>query len=169
VLATGFRTNPFLAPMQLEGLGGRTLDEDWKIGAQAYYGLTISGYPNFFMLYGPNTNLGHNSIIFMMECQMSYILSAIRALDEGGFKYLDLRPEVMAEFNRELQAELRGTSWAAAGQSWYKDAAGRITNNWPYSTAWYWWRTRRLDIRQYRAVKRDAAAAEARARERAAA
>ncbi len=169
VLATGFKTNPFLAPMQLEGIGGHTLDEDWKQGAQAYYGLAISGYPNFFMLYGPNTNLGHNSIIFMMECQMSYILSAIRTLDEGGFKYVDLRPEVMAEFNRELQAELRGTSWAAAGQSWYKDAAGRITNNWPYSTAWYWWRTRRVDIREYRAVKRDAAAVEATARERAAA
>jgi hypothetical protein len=155
--------------MHLEGLGGRVLETDWQSGAHAYYGLTVSGYPNFFMLYGPNTNLGHNSIIFMMECQMSYVLSAIRALDEQGLRYLDLRPEVMAEFNRKLQAELSGTAWAAAGQSWYKDAAGRITNNWPYSTAWYWWCTRRIDLGEYHVVSRDAASADATARERAAA
>ncbi len=169
VLATGFKTNPFLAPMHLEGLDGRSLETDWKSGGEAYYGLAISGYPNFFMLYGPNTNLGHNSIIFMLECQMSYVLSAIRALESRDLKYLDLKPEVFAAFNRELQDELRQTAWAAAGQSWYKDAAGRITNNWPYSTLWYWWRTRRLDLSEYRTVKRDAAAIEAAARERVAA
>ena len=60
--------------MQIEGVGGRTLDEDWAHGARAYFGLTVSGFPNFFMLYGPNTNLGHNSIIFMIECQIAYIV-----------------------------------------------------------------------------------------------
>ena len=169
VLATGFKTNPFLAPMHLEGLGGRSLESDWANGAHAYYGLTVSGYPNFFMLYGPNTNLGHNSIIFMMECQMSYVLSAIRALQEGDLRYVDLRPEVLAEFNRQLQEELRHTAWAAAGPSWYKDASGRITNNWPYSTLWYWWCTRGIDLADYRAVRRDTVAIAAAARERAAA
>ena len=169
VLATGFKTNPFLAPMHIEGVGGRQLEDDWADGARAYYGLTVSGYPNFFMLYGPNTNLGHNSIIFMMECQMTYILDAIRALDAGDLAYLDLRREVLDEFNEKLQAELRGTAWAAAGQSWYKDAAGRITNNWPYSTFWYWWCTRRIDLTKYRLVTRAAAASEAAKTERVAA
>jgi cation diffusion facilitator CzcD-associated flavoprotein CzcO len=169
VLATGFKTNPFLAPMRLEGLGGRSLEAEWKGGAQAYYGLTVAGYPNFFMLYGPNTNLGHNSIIFMMECQASYILSAIRTLDEKNLKFLDLRQEVMAAYNGRLQQDLRTTAWAAAGQSWYKDAAGRITNNWPYSTFWYWWRTRRIDLSDYRRVAIDAREAESAERARTAA
>jgi cation diffusion facilitator CzcD-associated flavoprotein CzcO len=169
ILATGFETNPFLAPMHVEGLGGRRLEDDWADGARAYYGLTVSGYPNFFMLYGPNTNLGHNSIIFMMECQMTYILNAIRALEAGDLAYLDLRREALDQHNEELQAELRRTVWAAAGQSWYKDAAGRITNNWPYSTFWYWWCTRRIDLAKYRLITRAAAAAQAAKTERVAA
>jgi cation diffusion facilitator CzcD-associated flavoprotein CzcO len=152
VLATGFKTNPFLAPMRIEGLGGRKLEDAWAGGARAYYGITVSGFPNFFMLYGPNTNLGHNSIIFMMECQMSYILSALRVLEANDLAYLDLREEVLAAYDAALQRELRETAWAAAGQSWYKDASGRITNNWPYSTFWYWWCTRRMNRADYRAI-----------------
>ncbi len=167
ILATGFQTNPFLAPMRIEGLDGRVLADDWAQGARAFYGLTVPGYPNFFMLYGPNTNLGHNSIIFMLECQIAYVLSALRMLDEEDLAWLDLRPEVLEAFNIEIQATLRGTAWAAAGASWYKDAEGRITNNWPYSTWWYWRRTRRLALSDYRAVTRAAVAvgraAEARA------
>jgi cation diffusion facilitator CzcD-associated flavoprotein CzcO len=164
VYATGFRTNPFLAPMRIEGLGGRLLADEWVEGAHAYYGLTVSGFPNFFMLYGPNTNLGHNSIIFMMEAQMRYVLSALDALESGGLRYLDLRRDVMDAFNAELQAALRETAWAAAGASWYKDAAGRITNNWPWSTLWYWWKTRRIVLDEYRAVAGRAATSVADAR-----
>ncbi|HVM95835.1 MAG TPA: hypothetical protein VMT89_05570, partial [Candidatus Acidoferrales bacterium] len=149
IFATGFRTNPFLASLQIEGVGGHRLEEDWSRGAQAYYGLSVAGYPNFFMMYGPNTNLGHNSIIFMLECQMSYILSALQAMVGRDLRYLDLRREVMDAFNRDLQEALKNTAWAAAGQSWYKDEAGRITNNWPYSTAFYWWQTRRINLRDY--------------------
>lgn len=161
VFATGFETNPFLAPMRVEGLDGRRLEDDWADGARAYYGMTVPGYPNFFMLYGPNTNLGHNSIVFMMECQMTYILAALRALDAGDLAYLDLRPEVLDEHDAELQTALEKTVWAAPGRSWYKDAAGRITNNWPYSTFWYWWCTRRIDLGDYRLLSRAAASAEA--------
>jgi len=157
ILATGFQTNPFLAPMRIDGLGGRSLEADWSQGARAYYGLTVSGYPNFFMLYGPNTNLGHNSIIFMLECQFAYIMSAIRTLITEDLAYLDLRPEVMDAFNAQLQTDLRQTSWAATGDSWYKDAEGRITNNWPYSTLWYWWRTRAINRQDYQAARRSTA------------
>jgi hypothetical protein len=150
------------------GIGGRRLEDDWKDGARAYYGLTVSGFPNFFMLYGPNTNLGHNSIIFVMECQMTYILMRF-APRRRRSRLPGSAPRGARRVQRELQAELRGTAWAAAGQSWYKDAAGRITNNWPYSTFWYWWCTRRVDLGKYRLVTRAAAAAEAAKTERVAA
>ncbi len=159
IFATGFQTNPFLAPLHIEGLDGRVLENDWANGAHAYHGLTVPGYPNFFMLYGPNTNLGHNSIIFMLECQFAYILAAVRLLIDEDLRWIDVRPEVEAAFNAEIQDALRDTAWAAAGASWYKDAAGRITNNWPYSTVTYWWRTRRLDRTDYRLERRAAGSA----------
>jgi len=153
IFATGFRTNPFLASLRIEGLGGRTLEADWSAGAHAYLGLTVAGYPNFFMLYGPNTNLGHNSIIFMLEAQMRYVLSALDALATPGTRFLDVRREVMEAFNRDVERGLATTAWAASGASWYKDSAGRITNNWPYSTLRYWWRTRRIALREYRIAR----------------
>jgi cation diffusion facilitator CzcD-associated flavoprotein CzcO len=159
ILATGFRTNPFLSHLTIEGLEGRTLANDWAAGAEAYYGLTVAGYPNFFMLYGPNTNLGHNSIIFMMEAQARYIARAIRTLEARDLAYLDLRRDVMAAFNGRVQTALRRTAWAAAGASWYKDASGRITNNWPWTTIQYWWETRRLRLEDYHAVPRAASRA----------
>lgn len=151
IFATGFRTNPFLAGLRIEGLNGQLLERDWAEGARAYYGITVPGYPNFFMLYGPNTNLGHNSILFMLECQFQYILEALRVLRNGA-AYLDVRRDVFEAFNREIQAALQRTAWARVDHSWYKDEAGRITNNWPYSTLWYWWKTRHLNLADYRVV-----------------
>src|SRR5207248_5450091 len=81
IYGTGFKAVEFLAPMQVSGLGGRRLREAWRGGAQAYLGITVSGFPNFFMLYGPNTNLGGNSIIYMLEGQVGYVLGALRALE----------------------------------------------------------------------------------------
>ncbi|MFN8644156.1 MAG: NAD(P)/FAD-dependent oxidoreductase [Candidatus Binatia bacterium] len=161
ILATGFKTNPFLASLRIEGLGGRTLEQDWAHGARAYYGITVAGYPNFFMLYGPNTNLGHNTIIYMLECQMAYIIGALRALEAEDLRYLDLQPVMLDAYNAEIQAVLRGSAWAAAGDSWYKDAEGHITNNWPWSTFAYWLRTRRFDRAAYRAARRVAGSAAA--------
>jgi cation diffusion facilitator CzcD-associated flavoprotein CzcO len=154
VLATGFETTSFLAPMRIEGPGGRSLDEAWKDGAEAYLGLTVAGFPNFFMLYGPNTNLGHNSIIFMLECQIRYVVDALRKLIRGGLRSLDLRPEVMAAYNDRIQERLRGTVWARTPRSWYKTPSGRITNNWAGTTLEYWWRTHRADLGVYRCEPR---------------
>lgn len=159
VFATGFRTNPFLAPMRIHGRGGRSLERDWAHGAQAYLGMTMPGYPNFFMLYGPNTNLGHNSIVFMLECQIGYVLQAIRWLVRDDLASVDLRPAAMEAFNAELQRELATSSWNAVEKSWYKDG-GRITNNWPYSTFEYWRRTRALVQGDYRAERRGAESAD---------
>jgi cation diffusion facilitator CzcD-associated flavoprotein CzcO len=154
ILATGFLTNEFLAPVKIRGLEGRLLEDDWKDGAEAYLGITVAGFPNLFMTYGPNTNLGHNSIIFMIECQTRYILQCIERLRQGDLAYLDLHPEVQARFNAKIQAELRRTVWAETDHSWYKDAAGRITNNWSGTTTRYWWKTRKVDFGCYRHVAR---------------
>ena len=153
VLATGFDTTRFLAPMRIEGREGRILPEEWKDGAEAYLGLAVAGFPNFFMMYGPNTNLGHNSIIFMIECQADYIVQCVRRIGRRGLRYLDLDPEVQEAFNRKLQRDLARTAWARTPKSWYKDASGKITNNWPGTTIAYWWRTRRPRFGDYREVR----------------
>jgi cation diffusion facilitator CzcD-associated flavoprotein CzcO len=159
ILATGFQTTEFLAPIELTGLGGRSLRERWKNGARAYLGISTSGFPNFFMMYGPNTNLGHNSIIFMIECQTRYILRCIQALRERDLAWLDLRPEVEEEFDTRTQRELAHTVWNDTERSWYKNAAGRITNNWSGSTLRYWWTTRRDPLGAYRQVTHASVAA----------
>ncbi len=152
ILATGFDSTSFLVPMTIEGVDGRSLQDDWKEGAKAYYGISCAGFPNFFMMYGPNTNLGHNSIIFMIECQTTYIMDCIRAIRERGLEYIDLRREVMDAYNEMLDAELEKTVWAQTGKTWYKNEAGKITNNWSGSTARYWWHTRKADLSDYRIV-----------------
>lgn len=154
IWATGFDTTHFLAPMEIEGRDGHVLEAQWKDGAEAYLGMTVSGFPNLFLMYGPNTNLGHNSIIFMIECQANYILRCIQRLGERGLRYLDLRPDAMKAFNARLQARLGETVWARTPRSWYKNAAGKITNNWSGTTTSYWWQTRRPDWSDYREVPR---------------
>jgi cation diffusion facilitator CzcD-associated flavoprotein CzcO len=149
ILATGFESTSFLAPIEIEGLDGRRLDKVWKQGAEAYLGTSVSGFPNFFMLYGPNTNLGHNSIIFMIECQVQYVVDCIRKMNAADLKYVDVRPEVMRAYNERLQAELEKSVWAATPRSWYKTKEGRITNNWSGTTIRYWWNTRHADLGVY--------------------
>ena len=163
VLATGFETTAFLAPMTIEGTGGRSLHDEWRGHARAYLGLTISGFPNFFMMYGPNTNLGHNSIIFMIECQTSYILECLRQMDARDIATIDLRRDVLDAYNRQVQRELAGTVWAATDRSWYKTADGTITNNWSGTTFRYWRKTRRADLSCYDVTARGAVGATARA------
>ncbi len=154
VLATGFQSTDFLAPMEITGRGGRSLNDAWKGGARAYLGLSVAGFPNFFMMYGPNTNLGHNSIIFMIECQTRYIVDCVRQLFGRRLDAIDLRDDVMEAYDERLQRELAGTVWAATGKSWYKTADGRITNNWSGTTTRYWWRTRRADLGLYHQLVR---------------
>jgi cation diffusion facilitator CzcD-associated flavoprotein CzcO len=158
ILATGFESTSFLVPMKVEGLAGRALSAVWKDGAEAYLGMSVAGFPNFFMLYGPNTNLGHNSIIFMLECQVRYVMGCLRALAERGLAWIDVRPEVVRAYNARLQAVLERTVWARTDRSWYKRADGRITNNWSGTTAAYWWRTRRPDLAVYDVKTRASAA-----------
>jgi cation diffusion facilitator CzcD-associated flavoprotein CzcO len=143
IYATGFVTTSFLAPMKITGRGGIRLEDTWKEGAEAYLGMAVAGFPNFFMLYGPNTNLGHNSIIFMIECQVRYVIGCVKSMRKKRLRWLDVKPDAMARFNQELRRRLGKTVWATSCTSWYKTEAGKITNNWSDFTLRYWWRTRR--------------------------
>lgn len=143
IFATGFETTSFLAPMEITGAGGRSLAEAWHDGAEAYLGVAVAGFPNLFLLYGPNTNLGHNSILFMIECQVGYVLRCLEMMRERNGRQLEVHPGAMAAYNRKLQNDLAHTTWAAGCTSWYKTASGKITNNWSGLTLDYWRRTRR--------------------------
>ncbi|KKK25400.1 hypothetical protein AOCH_004515 [Aspergillus ochraceoroseus] len=142
VYATGFRTVEFLYPMNISGARGRTLSEIWDGGATAYYGMTVEDMPNFGMLFGPNTNLGHNSIILMIEAQSRYLATLwgpiIRAKAQGASITLQPRGDTVRAFNHKLQARLAKSSFAnPTCSSWYKTADGRIINNWPGTVVEY--------------------------------
>ncbi len=149
IYGTGFKATEFLAPMRIIGVGGRGLDETWSDGAEAYKGVTVSGFPNLFLLYGPNTNLGSNSIIFMIECQVGYIMQCIERLRDSGARALDVRPEIMQAYNEDIQRQLRESVWSAGCNSWYHNAAGKVTNNWPGYTQEYKRLLASLDVDSY--------------------
>jgi len=154
VYGTGFDTTHFLGPIDVKGLGGRDLREEWQKGAAAHLGIGVSGYPNFYLLYGPNTNLGHNSIIYMIECQTAYVTQIARRLRDDALAYVDVRPSAQAEWDRGVQEDNANSVFAAGCTSWYKTEDGRITNNWPNSTLTYKRRTKRVDWDDYAVVAR---------------
>jgi cation diffusion facilitator CzcD-associated flavoprotein CzcO len=141
IFGTGFQSLDFLAPLEIAGASGRRLADAWKDGAEAYLGMTVAGFPNLFMLYGPNTNLGHNSIVFMVECQVDYIVQCVRRLGEraaaAGAASIEVRRDVMETYNRDVQARMHSTVWEAGCDSWYKTASGKVVNNWPRFTTAY--------------------------------
>jgi cation diffusion facilitator CzcD-associated flavoprotein CzcO len=148
VLGTGFAATELVAPMTVTSCGGRTLAQAWEGGAEAYLGTTVAGFPDLYLLYGPNTNLGHNSIVFMLEAQYRYVLQAVRHRAAGG-QPLSVRPEVQRAYNDRLQERARGTVFAGGCTSWYLTADGRNTQNWPGSTLDFARRTRRLRLTDY--------------------
>lgn len=149
IFGTGFQATDFLAPMTILGRGGQDLNDAWRDGAEAYLGISVHGFPNLFMLYGPNTNLGHNSIVYMLESQIAYVLSAVEALQRGGHRFMDVDADIQDRFNSDLQKRIRDTVWDKGCDSWYKTASGKNTNNWPGFTFTYRHRTRKMDPRDY--------------------
>jgi cation diffusion facilitator CzcD-associated flavoprotein CzcO len=139
VFATGFRATELLSEMPVTGRGGRKLADDWKDGAQAYYGIAVAGYPNFFMLLGPNTGLGHNSVIFMIEAQVRYVMDCLR----WGAGEVEVRADVQRDFNATIRAKMDRTVWKSGCRSWYLNADGSNSTIWPGFTVDYWWKTRR--------------------------
>jgi cation diffusion facilitator CzcD-associated flavoprotein CzcO len=141
IFGTGFHVTDPPAADIVRGRDGRTLAETWAGSMQAHRGTTIAGFPNLFFLVGPNTGLGHNSIVFMIESQLNYVLDALRTMDARGAASVDVRPEAQAAFNDDVQDRLHDTVWNSGGcASWYLDDTGRNTVLWPGFT----WPFRRL-------------------------
>lgn len=149
VWGTGFAATGLLLPIEIVGGGGRRLRDEWARWAEAYRGVAVAGFPNLIVLYGPNTNLGHNSIIYMVERQVDYAMGLIQALRARNLASFEVRAEVQADYNSRLQQELAGTVWAAGCHSWYMQD-GRIVNNWSRSTLAFSRMMRRLDLESYR-------------------
>ncbi|SDH77913.1 flavin-containing monooxygenase [Pseudomonas panipatensis] len=153
IFGTGFAATEFLAPLRIQGLAGRWLEQAWAQGAEAYKGISVSGFPNLFILYGPNTNLGHSSIVYMLESQYPYVLACLQRLREHGLRYLDVKPEVQRAYNQKLQHALQHTVWERGCDSWYKTAEGRNTNNWPGFTFVYRQQTRHPEFADYECAR----------------
>ncbi|HET9610992.1 MAG TPA: NAD(P)/FAD-dependent oxidoreductase [Acidimicrobiales bacterium] len=154
IYGTGFTASEFLVPMTVTGRGGRDLHATWQGEARAYLGVTIPGFPNLFCLYGPNTNIVINgSIIYFSECGVRYILGLIGMLLAGGHRAVDVRPDVHDEFNHAVDAENRRMAWGASDvNTWYKNASGRVSQNWPFTLLEYWRRTLSPDPADYELI-----------------
>ncbi len=140
IYGTGFQASRFLWPMKIVGRGGVDLDAAWKGDARAYLGITTPGFPNLFMIYGPNTNIVVNgSIIFFSECAVRYILGALKLMAERGAASLEVRRDVHDAFNEKVDAANAKMAWGTPGvTSWYKNAVGRVSQNWPFPLVEYW-------------------------------
>jgi cation diffusion facilitator CzcD-associated flavoprotein CzcO len=149
VFATGFRATDGTAPIKIYGAGGRELDDVWRDGMQAYLGTSVAGFPNFFTIIGPNTGLGHNSMVLMMEAQYRYIIDALRYMKRKRIRAIDVRARVQDAFNARLQARMKRTVWASGCSSWYIDAHGKNTTLWPGFTFVYRFLTRRFAPDRY--------------------
>jgi len=152
VFGTGFDATDFLAPMEVVGRDGRDVNAAWKDGAEAYFGMSVAGFPNFFMLVGPNTGLGHNSIVFMIEAQVHYVMQCIERLQREDLRYLDVRTDRQREFNARIQERMKNAVWQSGCKSWYLEQSGKNSTLWPGFTFEYWLRTRRVDRADYVAV-----------------
>jgi cation diffusion facilitator CzcD-associated flavoprotein CzcO len=131
IFATGFAAADFLVPMKVTGAGGQDLRQSWQGGAEAYLGTTVAGFPNFFMLYGPNTNLAHNSIVFMIESQIRHVMACLDRLERGGARSIEVKKDIQCSFNARIQRRLQNSIWSKGCTSWYLTAAGKNTTNWP--------------------------------------
>lgn len=130
IYGTGFTATDFLAPMKITGRGGKDLADEWTEGAHAYFGLTVPDFPNLLMMYGPNTNTGGGSIIFFLEVQAAYIRAFVDHVRRAGLPHA-VRREVEADYDRRVQGRLADSVWTACS-SWYRNASGRVSTNWPY-------------------------------------
>lgn len=153
VLATGFRATDAVAPVKIFGSNGVELGESWRSGAEAYLGTSVAGFPNLYLLIGPNTGLGHNSVVIMIESQIRYVVSAIQYMRSQNVQALDVRPEVQRAFNERLQLQMKYTVWATGCNSWYLDPSGKNTTLWPSFTFAYHFLTRRLRPERYEATR----------------
>ncbi|UPK74234.1 NAD(P)/FAD-dependent oxidoreductase [Nocardioidaceae bacterium SCSIO 66511] len=150
IYGTGFDVVGNLTRAKVVGRGGTELAENWEQdGASAHLGISVSGFPNFYLLVGPNTGLGHTSMIFMIERQVEYIVNALKATAARGDDFADVRPEAERAFTSKVRSKLSGSVWDSGCSSWYLDDKGRPVTVWPYFTFKYWADTRRFRENEY--------------------
>ncbi len=151
ILATGFQVTTAYKHNKITGIGGQDLGALWdKTGMAAYHGIAIAGFPNYFMLLGPHTALGHNSVVIMIEAQVNYIVDALKKLRAAGAAAIDVTPKVQDKFITELEARLKHTVWQDGGcDSWYKDSHGKVTTIWPGSCVAYQRSVKSADLQDY--------------------
>jgi cyclohexanone monooxygenase len=151
IVATGFHTTDLPITQRVAGRGGRRLSEHFaEHGMQAYKGTTVNGFPNLFFVVGPNTGLGHSSMVFMIESQVAYILGALEHLDRRGLTALEPSAQAQRTYVERIQAKMAGTVWSAGGcASWYLDAHGRNVTLWPGTTFGFRRQTSSFDPEKY--------------------
>ena len=153
IWGTGFDASRFVSPMDVHGLNGRSLQESWGDSPEAFLGTTVAGFPNMFLLYGPNTNHGSGSVPYTLECQFNYVIDAARRMQSEGIRWIDLKPEVQERWRAEIDERSVDTVWTTGGcTSWYTNAEGRNTNNWVGPWLEYRRRTRQINPGHYRAA-----------------
>ncbi|MEO3786387.1 NAD(P)/FAD-dependent oxidoreductase [Actinocorallia sp. B10E7] len=150
IYGTGFQVVDAMEHWNVTGRGGQKIQEAWADGIEAHHGVTVPGFPNYFILVGPNTGLGHSSIVFMIEVQVAHILSCLRLLSENKATTIEPRPEAMRAFNDRLQKRLRKAVWNEGGcNSWYLDSQGVNRTLWPGFTFEYWASSRKANPEEY--------------------
>lgn len=141
VMATGFHVTSFLSTIRIQDRNGELLNDRWSNpdNVEAYYGTMLSGCPNLFILLGPNTALGHTSVIIMIEAQIEYMIKVLREMFDRGAQVVDADKSAQDAYNKWVHSNLTTTVWAGSCMSWYKTASGKIVTLWPHSTVTFWW------------------------------
>ena len=149
ICATGFHVTDAQLPQRIHGHDGIILGDTWSPDPHAYLGASVAGFPNMFLLIGPNTGVGHTSMVFMIESQVAYILDCLRTMEQRALQTIEVRAESEETFNAEIQQRMQGTVWASGCNSWYLDKQGRNTAIWPGFTFEFRRRTRHFNSQHY--------------------
>ncbi|MCW3128330.1 MAG: 4-hydroxyacetophenone monooxygenase [Bacteroidetes bacterium] len=150
ILATGFQASENVSRFAVRGLAGLDLNESWRNGAEAYLGTSVAGFPNMFLVVGPNTGLGHSSMILMIEAQVNYIMQALQEVQKQKARYVVVKKEAQQKFNEVLQADLARSIWQSGGcHSWYQTKDGKNVTLWPGFTFTFMKKTKRFELEKY--------------------
>jgi cation diffusion facilitator CzcD-associated flavoprotein CzcO len=149
IFGTGFNVTDMPVARYVRGRGGHTLDEHWRGSPRAHLGATVPGFPNLFMLLGPNTGLGHSSMVYMIESQVAHVMCALKEMRRRGAATLEVRAQAVEDYNEALDAQMRDTVWSTGCQSWYLDDTGRNATLWPDWTFLFRRRAARFDPAEY--------------------
>lgn len=152
VLGTGFNVAGSFERIDIRGVGGRSMADSWSSGMETNLGVSVAGYPELYVLLGPNTGLGHTSVVMMIEFATRYVLQCLERANATGAAHV-VTGRAQSEFTFEMRQRSKGTVWATGCHSWYLDRFGNNTFLWPGSTLGYWWRTRRVDPTHFEPVR----------------